>query len=174
MAGARGFNDPNVPIDPETNTTLFAQPVNANQSDVPTLLPWYLGYLGGNTTDAIQCMSAGSNAYEENQAALNHDKNDQWVTLNTPYSWGYYTRNELPVQFGIAEGWTVGDMYQVPSPVPPLSVFSCSRWLPPGIFDHRYLPEPRHSRLRFHQRAWRSAAPRPRRCLSRQQRDSRL
>lgn len=27
-------------------------------------------------------------------------------------SWGHFTRKELPNHFAIAEGWTIGDMYQ--------------------------------------------------------------
>lgn len=29
-----------------------------------------------------------------------------------PQSWGHFRRSDLPVHFAIAEGWTVGDMYQ--------------------------------------------------------------
>lgn len=79
--------------------------------DTKTLLPWYLGYNGDN--DAIQCMTAGSNGYKSNQAALNHGLNNHWATNNTPWSWGYYKRDDIPVQFAIADGWTTGDMYQV-------------------------------------------------------------
>lgn len=80
---------------------------------VDHLLPWHLGYLGGNWSEAIQCMSAGSNGYRANQAALNYGLNNQWARNNTPWSWGYLKRDDIPVQFAIAEGWTVGDMYQV-------------------------------------------------------------
>lgn len=81
-------------------------------TEAETLLPWYLGYKGGYWTDAIQCMVAGSNGYEENQASLNHDLNNNWARNNTPWSWGYLKRSDLPVQFAVAEGWTTGDMYQ--------------------------------------------------------------
>lgn len=58
-------------------------------------------------------MVAGSNGYEENQQSLNNGLNNLWVTKNTPWSWGYLKRQDIPVQFAIAEGWTSGDMYQV-------------------------------------------------------------
>lgn len=83
--------------------------------DAKTLLPWYLGYLGGDTLDAIQCLTAGDNSYYANQAAYNYGLNNNWARNNTPWSWGYYKRQDLPVQFAIAEGWTSGDMYQVRS-----------------------------------------------------------
>lgn len=70
--------------------------------------------------------------WQENQGALNGDLNDHWAIENTPWSWGeqsscnyqtgkltfiaspkgYYTRDDLPNHFAIAEGWAVGDMYQ--------------------------------------------------------------
>ena len=58
-------------------------------------------------------MVAGSNGWTNNHEALNGDLNNQWATKNTPYSWGHFKRSDIPVQYGIADGWTVGDMYQV-------------------------------------------------------------
>lgn len=78
-----------------------------------TLLPWYLGYQGGSSHNAIQCMTAGDNGYISNHAALNNGLNNYWAKKNTPWSWGYLKRQDIPVHFAIAEGWTSGDMYQV-------------------------------------------------------------
>jgi hypothetical protein len=77
------------------------------------LLPWYLNYLGGNWSEATQCMVAGSNSYEPNQLAYNNGLNNHWALNNTPWSWGYFKREDLPVQFAMAEGYTSNDMYQV-------------------------------------------------------------
>ncbi|KAI2706015.1 hypothetical protein CBS147332_7259 [Penicillium roqueforti] len=112
MPGVRGFNDPNVQVNPDGNSVWkqLVEPAQSNKTK--TLLPWYLGYQGGDWNDAIQCMSAGSNSYEENQQSLNYGLNNHWVTNNTPWSWGYLKRQDIPVQFAIAEGWTSGDMYQ--------------------------------------------------------------
>ncbi|KAK2753875.1 hypothetical protein FQN55_000239 [Onygenales sp. PD_40] len=112
MAGTRGFNDPNVQINPNDRPVWY-QPVDSHLSnDTETLLPWYLGYLEGNWSQAIQCMVAGSNGYQENHASINGGLNDGWARNNTPWSWGYLKRNDLPVQFAVADGWTVADMYQ--------------------------------------------------------------
>jgi hypothetical protein len=89
----------------DVNSTL----TNATDS----LLPFYLNYLGGKWDEATQCMVAGDNGWNDNHAALNGDLNNKWALNNTPWSWGYFKRAELPVHFAIAEGWTVGDMYQV-------------------------------------------------------------
>lgn len=50
--------------------------------------------------------------WTQNQDALNGGLNNLWAVDNTPYSWGHFTREELPNHFAIAEGWTVGDSYQ--------------------------------------------------------------
>lgn len=74
------------------------------------LLLWYLGYQGDHET--IQCMVAGSNGYKANQVSLNDGLNNHWARNNTPWSWGYLKREDIPVQFAIADAWTTGDMYQ--------------------------------------------------------------
>jgi phospholipase C len=112
MAGVRGFSDPNVQVN-AGNKPVWYQDVDKSLSTATTyLLPWYLNYLGGEWIDATQCMTAGDNGWNDNHAALNGDLNNKWALNNTPWSWGYYKRSDLPVHFGIAEGWTVGDMYQ--------------------------------------------------------------
>ncbi|KAG2418380.1 hypothetical protein HFD88_001481 [Aspergillus terreus] len=113
MAGVRGFNDPNVQVN-SNGTPVWYQTVTPDMSsDTKTLLPWYLGYKNSSYwSGAIQCMTAGSNGYEDNQAALNHGLNNMWARNNTPWSWGYLKRDDIPVHFAIAEGWTAGDMYQ--------------------------------------------------------------
>jgi phospholipase C len=77
------------------------------------LLPWYINYLGGNWTEATQCMGAGQNSFQNNHACLNNDLNNRWALNNTPLSWAHFKRQDLPVHFGIAESWTIADMYQV-------------------------------------------------------------
>ncbi|KAJ6137275.1 Phosphoesterase [Penicillium samsonianum] len=112
MPGVRGFNDPNVQVNSDGNSVWHQLVEPAQSSKTKTLLPWYLGYQGGDWHDAIQCMVAGSNGYKENQQSLNNGLNNHWVINNTPWSWGYLKRQDIPVQFAIAEGWTSGDMYQ--------------------------------------------------------------
>lgn len=111
MAGVRGFSDPNVQI--TNGKPVWYQDVDSaltNASDY--LLPFYLNYLGGSWEEATQCMIAGDNGWNDNHAALNDGLNNKWALNNTPWSWGHFTRKELPIHFALAEGWTVGDMYQ--------------------------------------------------------------
>ncbi|KAJ5948164.1 phosphoesterase family-domain-containing protein, partial [Penicillium verhagenii] len=112
MSGVRGFNDPNVQAN-DDGKSVWHQKVDPDMSsEADTLLPWYLGYQGGQTLDGIQCISAGDNSYFANQAAYHYGENNHWARNNTPWSWAYYKRQDIPVQFAIAEGWTAGDMYQ--------------------------------------------------------------
>jgi hypothetical protein len=119
-----------------------------NKTD--TLLPFYLNYLGGNWSEATQCLIAGNNGWDSNHGALNADRNNKWALANTPWSWGYFKRADLPVHFAIAEGWTVGDMYQVC-----LALISEKLMLMkfPGVGDCLHEPKSCHLDQRFHQRA---------------------
>lgn len=111
MAGVRGFKDPNVQVN--DGVPVWYQKVDSSlKTNATTLLPWYINYLGGEWNDATQCMYTGSNSYQANHGALNNEKNDMWAIKNTPWSWSHFTRAEIPAHFAIAEGWTVGDMYQ--------------------------------------------------------------
>ncbi len=85
----------------------------SNLTSVDTLSPWYINYQGGSWVEATQCTGAGSNGWQANHAALDGGLNDMWAVNNTPLSWAHFKKSDLPVQFSIAEGWTVGDMYQV-------------------------------------------------------------
>ncbi|EKG22523.1 Phosphoesterase [Macrophomina phaseolina MS6] len=112
MAGVRGFADPNVQVNARSRS-VWQQEVNTILTNATDhLLPWHLNYLGGSWLDATQCMVAGDNGWNDNHAALNGDLNNKWALNNTPWSWGYFKRSDIPVHFAIAEGWTIGDMYQ--------------------------------------------------------------
>lgn len=116
MAGVRGFSDPNVQVNAD-GKTVWEQEVNsALTTNASYLLPWYVNYEGGDYLNATQCMVAGDNGWQDNHAALNGGLNNHWATNNTPWSWSYFKRDDIPVQFAIADGWTVGDMYQVSFP----------------------------------------------------------
>jgi phospholipase C len=121
MAGVRGFSDPNVQVNSD-GKPVWEQAVNsALTTNASYLLPWYLNYEGGDFPEATQCMIAGDNGWKDNHAALNGGLNNHWATNNTPWSWGHFQRQDIPVQYSIADAWTVGDMYQVHHPLPSIS-----------------------------------------------------
>ncbi|KAK7204105.1 hypothetical protein BZA70DRAFT_201110 [Myxozyma melibiosi] len=106
MAGVRGFKDPNVKI--TDGLPVFYQPTASDEADY--LLPWYLNE-DPTYVESTQCMVAGSNDWEPNHYSWNNGKINGWVTNNTAWSWGHLRRSDVPTHWGIAEGWTVGDMY---------------------------------------------------------------
>ena len=117
MAGVRGFQDPNAHVSKNTGKDVFHQPVDQTIEDdtppknVTELLPWYLNWQGGDWYDKTQCMVAGTNDWRQNHEAWNKGEIDQWAIANTPYSIGYYRRSDLPVHFGLAGNFTIGDSY---------------------------------------------------------------
>lgn len=78
--------------------------------------PFYAGYLGGDGIKALQCASGGDNGWDAMHEVYNGGLNNFWAVNNTAYSLMYLKRADLPVQFELAEGYTVGDMYQVHIP----------------------------------------------------------
>ncbi|KAF8588330.1 hypothetical protein K439DRAFT_652309 [Ramaria rubella] len=47
--------------------------------------------------------------FSENHAALVQGDNNQWAIKNSPFSLGYFKREDISTYF--ADTWTVGDMY---------------------------------------------------------------
>ncbi|CAG8977770.1 hypothetical protein HYALB_00011155 [Hymenoscyphus albidus] len=80
--------------------------------EITQLTPWHINYLGGEWRQATKCYGGGDNSWEAGHISYNGGLSNQWVSTNTPYSWGYFKREDVPVHWDIAEGWTVGDMYQ--------------------------------------------------------------
>ncbi|PHH92491.1 hypothetical protein CDD83_7128 [Cordyceps sp. RAO-2017] len=109
MAGVRGFGDPNVQINPD-GRSVFEQPISQTKNGVDILKPWHINYLGGEWTEATQCMGAGDNGWSTMHAAYNDGLGNNWTNADGGYSMGYFTRADLPTHFDIAEGWTILDM----------------------------------------------------------------
>ena len=125
MAGVRGFQDPNVHVSKNTGKDVFHQPVSGGMSkvgmdvkpdyyppkDVTELLPWHITYQGGDYKERTQCMVAGTNDWRQNHAAWNNGQIDRWAMDNTPYSLGYYRRQDIPTQYALAGNFTIADSY---------------------------------------------------------------
>ncbi|KAH8802981.1 phosphoesterase family-domain-containing protein [Xylogone sp. PMI_703] len=112
MAGVRGFSDPNVQVN-SNGRSVWQQNVTAALSkDADYLLPWHMTYLGGKYINGTQCIGAGSNGWTANKNAYNYGRNDGWAIFQTPYSWAYFDRDDIPVHYAIADGYSSGDMYQ--------------------------------------------------------------
>ncbi|KAK2616742.1 hypothetical protein QQS21_000354 [Conoideocrella luteorostrata] len=111
MAGVRGFKDANLQMN--NGVPVWKQLTTKQQTtETDYVTPWYLNYLGGTWPEATQCMTAGSNGWYQNHAAWNFGSNDHWAMNNTPWSIGFYKKDDLPTHWALAENWVVGDMYQ--------------------------------------------------------------
>jgi hypothetical phospholipase C len=117
MPGVRGFQDPNVMVSNNTGKTVFHQPVDdsilipAPPKHVKEIKPFYLNWAGAEWNDKTQCMVAGTNSWQANHAAWNKGNNDHWALGNNVYSLGYYHKDDIPIQYELADKFTVGDMY---------------------------------------------------------------
>ncbi|UKZ57531.1 hypothetical protein TrVGV298_011389 [Trichoderma virens] len=111
MSGVRGFGDANLQMN--DGVPVWKQLTNSHlTTKTDYVTPFYINYLGGNWSEATQCMVSGSNSWQENHAAWNNGSNDHWAVGNSPYSIGFYKRQDIPIQFSLADNFVVGDMYQ--------------------------------------------------------------
>lgn len=111
MAGVRGFADENALILPNGKSNLY-QPDPMNPAGY--LLPFHLN----TRTSSAQKIPSTSHAWEVQHASWNGGKMDNWLPAHrkaegdkAPYVMGYYTRDDIPFQFALAEAFTVCDDY---------------------------------------------------------------
>jgi phospholipase C len=111
MAGVRGFDDPSA-MTLSTGKSVFYQPDPVNPSGY--LLPFHLD----TRTTSAQRVPSTSHAWAVQHSAWNGGKMDNWLPahrvvdgLNAPYVMGYYTRDDIPFQFALAEAFTICDGY---------------------------------------------------------------
>ncbi|MGF6826069.1 phospholipase C [Kitasatospora sp. MAP12-9] len=111
MSGVRGFNDPDA-LRLDTGRSVFYQPDEVNPDGY--LLPFHLD----TRTTSAQAIPSTSHAWAVQHQAWNGGKMDQWLPAhraadgdNGPYVMGYYTRDDIPFQFALAESFTICDNY---------------------------------------------------------------
>jgi phospholipase C len=111
MAGVRGFGDKHA-MKLSTGRSVFYQPDSVNPDGYT--LPFHLD----TRTSSAQAIPSTSHAYDVQHSAWNNGKMDSWLPAhraadkaNGPYVMGYYTRDDIPFQFALAEAFTLGDNY---------------------------------------------------------------
>ena len=100
LRGVRGFGDKQILTYPN-GTSVFAQPDKA-RSDLGYLLPYKL-------TDQID--SDLDHSWTGDHAARNGGQWNNWVAAKTEETMGYFTRDEIPFQFALADAFTICDGY---------------------------------------------------------------
>lgn len=101
MKGVRGFGD-RFPIPLESGERVF------HQSDGEKIVPPY--HADKNSSNAGFIKGTPHN-FPDMQAAWNQGKYGYWPLYKTPYSMAYYTRQEIPYQYALAESFTISDAY---------------------------------------------------------------
>jgi phospholipase C len=111
LSGVRGFSDPNA-RKLSTGKSVFYQPDTVNPDGY--LLPFHLD----TKTTSAQAIPSTSHAWSVQHQAWNNGQMDKWLPAhraadgaNGPYVMGYYTREDIPFQFALAETFTVCDNY---------------------------------------------------------------
>ncbi|MFD7013276.1 alkaline phosphatase family protein [Streptomyces sp. NPDC059928] len=111
LSGVRGFSDPDA-LKLPNGRSVFYQPDTANPRGY--LLPFHLD----TRSTSAQAIPSTSHAWAVQHQAWNGGKMDRWLPahrkadgVNGPYVMGYYTREDIPFQFALAETFTICDNY---------------------------------------------------------------
>ena len=101
MKGVRGFGD-RFPIPLESGQRAFYQ------SDGEKIIS---PYRADRKTSNAALIKGTPHNFIDTQAAWNQGKYGFWPLFKTPFSMAYYTREELPFQYALAESFTISDAH---------------------------------------------------------------
>jgi phospholipase C len=111
MAGVRGFDDP-AALKLSTGRSVFHQPDVENPAGY--LLPFHLD----THATSAQKIPSTNHSWEVQHASWNGGRMDGWLAAhrqadgkNGPFAMGYYTRDDIPFQWALAEAFTICDGY---------------------------------------------------------------
>jgi len=111
LSGVRGFEDPQALILPN-GRSIFHQP--DVESPGGYMLPFHLDTKATNA----QAMPSTSHAWSVQHRAWNGGRMDQWLPAhraadaeNGPYTMGYFTREDIPFHYALADAFTICDAY---------------------------------------------------------------
>ncbi|MDH6119846.1 phospholipase C [Kitasatospora sp. GAS204A] len=111
LAGVRGFDDPHALL-LETGRSVFHQPDNSHPDGY--LLPYRLN----TRTTSAQAIPSTDHSWHVQHRAWNGGKLDAWMSAHraadgthAPYVMGYYTREDIPFHFALADSFTICDHY---------------------------------------------------------------
>jgi phospholipase C len=101
MRGVRGFGD-RFPVPLESGKNVFFQS-DGKREVAP--------YRADKKTMNAALVNGTPHDFPDTQAAWNQGKYGFWPMFKTPYSMAYYTREEIPFQYALAESFTISDAY---------------------------------------------------------------
>lgn len=101
MRGVRGFGD-RFPVPLESGKRAFVQSDGKRE---------YGPYRADKKTMNAALVHGTPHDYPDTQGAWNQGKYGFWPMFKTPNSMTYYTREEIPFQYALAESFTISDAY---------------------------------------------------------------
>jgi phospholipase C len=109
LSGVRGFDDPRAPRLPD-GRPVFYQPDPANPDGYT--LPWHVD----TTTTSGAAMHGTNHNWGPQHASWRGGAMDNWLpthraTDGGPWTMGYYTRQDIPFHFALADAFTICDHY---------------------------------------------------------------
>jgi len=111
LRGVRGFGDKHA-LELPSGRSVFHQPDALNPDGFE--LPFHLD----TKRTSAQCVATLSHAWAVQHAAWNHGRMDRWIPAHRaadgasgPMTMGYYSRNDLPYYYALADAFTICDRY---------------------------------------------------------------
>jgi len=133
LPGVRGFSDPDA-ITLSTGKSVFYQPDPINPDGYT--LPFHLD----TSTTSAQSIPSTSHAWTTQHNAWNNGAMDNWLPAhraadgaNGPFTMSYYTQDDIPFQFALAQNFTILDNYHCSllGPTWPNRLYLMSAWIDP-------------------------------------------
>ena len=100
LCGVRGFGDKQA-LTYQNGTSIFQQP-DPSRTDLGYLLPY-------NLTDQVD--GDLDHSWDGDHEARNGGLWNNWVAAKSEETMGYFTRNEIPFQYAVADAFTICDGY---------------------------------------------------------------
>jgi phospholipase C len=102
--GVRGFSDP-AALTLSTGRSVFHQPDPGHAQGY--LTPFHYD----TRSTSAQATPGTDHTWPTQHQAWNNGKMDQWVKAKGPYTMGYFTEQDIPFQWALAEAFTLCDNY---------------------------------------------------------------
>jgi phospholipase C len=105
LQGVRGFSDKQA-LRYQSGTTIFEQP-DKKRSDLGYLLPFHMD------STKVDAQNAGDldHSWTGDHSARNSGLWNNWIAAKTEQTMGYFTRNDLPFNYALADAFTICDGY---------------------------------------------------------------
>jgi phospholipase C len=109
LSGVRGVGDPH-PVRRANGLPVWCQDRLDPSSGL--VMPFRLQ----TRTTSAECVLDLDHSWRKTHAALNAGRNDRWPAHKTDMTMGYYTRDDLPFHYALADAFTVCDQYFCSTP----------------------------------------------------------